>query len=100
MNLFHRGIFIAGVVLSFTCCTEEKNPVQQYGNGLVQSYKNTQKLESSINVQQVQRSIQEFYAANGRYPADLDEVASSSGVVLKSDNYAYDPSTGALTAKQ
>ena len=76
------------------------NPVQPYGNTMMQSYKSAQKLDEKVNVQQVQKAIQEFYAANGRYPADLNELSSASGLTLKGDNYVYNPENRALTEKQ
>ena len=79
-------------------CTD--NPVQQYGNTMTQSLKSAKKLDSTVNVQQVQKSIQEFYAANGRYPADLNELSAFNGITLKSDKYDYDSATGMLTEKQ
>jgi len=75
------------------------NPAQHYGTTMVQAYKNAQKLDAKINIEQIQKSIQEFYAANGRYPADLDELSTTSGLTLKSDNYIYNPVTGTLTEK-
>ena len=81
-------------------CSDEKNPVQQYGNTLTQSYKNTKKFDKDLNVEQIQKSILEFNAANGRYPADLSELSSFSGLTLKSDNYEYDPATGTLMEKK
>jgi len=91
------------MILSFVTlasCKDDKNPAQQYGDTMVQSLKSAKKLDSSVNVQQVRKSIQEFYAANGRYPADLNELATFNGMTLKSDKYDYDPATGTLTEKQ
>lgn len=101
MKLLYSGyIFLTGLLLAISSCTDDKNPVQQYGNTMTQSYKSAQKLDAKVNVQQVQKSIQEFYAANGRYPADLNEISSFNGMTLKSDHYEYDPGTGTLTEKQ
>jgi hypothetical protein len=101
MKRFNRGLFLFFAALFvLASCSDEKNPAQQYGNTMVQSLKSAKKLDNTVNVQQVQKSIQEFYAANGRYPADLNEVATFNGITLKSDNYDYDPATGALTEKQ
>jgi len=66
---------------------------------MTQSYKSAQKLDAKVNVQQVRKSIQEFYAANGRYPADLHELVGFSGLALKSDAYEYDPANGTLTER-
>ena len=74
--------------------------VKQYGNTLTRSYQSAQKVDKDLNVQQVRKSILDFSAANGRYPADLGELSSFSGLTLASDKYAYDPATGTLTEKQ
>ena len=95
-----------GVLLLFcSClllpsCSDEKNPVQQYGNTMTQSLKSARTLDSKVNVQQVGKSIQEFYAANGRYPADLSELSGFNGLVLKDEDYDYDPTNGSLVDKQ
>jgi len=92
-------VMVLGLLLALISCKDDKNPVQQYGNTLTQSYKSAKKLDKTVNIEQVQKSIQEFYAANGRYPADLNEVSSFNGITLKNDNYNYDPANGTLTEK-
>jgi len=89
-----------GSFLALTSCSDEKNPVQQYGNTMTQSYKSAQKLDAKVNILEVRKSIQEFYAANGRYPADLNELAGFNGITLKGDRYEYDPASGTLVEKQ
>jgi len=99
MKRFDRELFIfLAALVVLAACTD--NPVQQYGNTMTQSLKSAKKLDSTVNVQQVQKSIQEFYAANGRYPADLNELSAFNGITLKSDKYDYDSATGMLTEKQ
>ena len=88
-----------GAYLALASCSDDKNPAQQYGSTMTQSYKSAQKLDAKVNAQQVRKSIQEFHAANSRYPEDLDELARFSGLVLKSDGYEYDPANGTLTEK-
>jgi len=101
MKLIHAGLIVLSISLcALISCSDDKNPAQQYGNTLTQSYKSARKLDATVNVQQVQKSIQEFYAANGRYPADLNELSLFNGLTLKSDNYDYNPANGTLTEKQ
>ncbi len=85
--------------LALFACTDDKNPAQQYGNTMVESLKTAKKVEKKVNVLTVQKSIQEYYAANGRYPADLNEVAAFNGMTLEGGNYDYNPATGTLTEK-
>jgi hypothetical protein len=84
--------------LAITSCNNDQNPAQ-YGNALVQPLKSAKKLDATVNVLEIKKSIQEFYAANGRYPADLNELSAFNGMTLKSDQFNYDPATGNLTEK-
>jgi hypothetical protein len=98
MKLFFAGFVLVSSLPMLVSCND--NPAQQYGNTMTQSYKSAQKLDAKVNIQQVQKSIQEFYAANGRYPVDLNELSSFNGLTLKSDNYDYNPVDGTLVEKK
>ena len=86
--------------LIISSCNDDKNPTQQYGNTMVHSLKSAKKLDATVNILEVKKSIQEFYAANGRYPADLNELSLFNGMTLNSDQYNYDPAMGSLTEKR
>jgi len=86
--------------VTIASCNNDQNPAQHYGNTMVQSLKSAKKLDATVNVLEVKKSIQEFYAANGRYPADLNELSTFNGMTLKSDQFDYDPATGNLTEKR
>ncbi|HET6364647.1 MAG: hypothetical protein ACM30F_03160 [Nitrospirota bacterium] len=100
MIWYQRSYMLLCLVLVLAACTDEKNPAKQYGNTMVQTYKNVQKFEKKVDLQQAQKSLQEFYAANGRYPADLSELSHFSGLALDSGQYDYNETTGSLTPKQ
>ncbi len=67
---------------------------------MVQSLKSAKKLDATVNVLEVKKSIQAFYATNGRYPAELNELSTFNGMTLKSDEFDYDPATGNLSEKR
>ncbi len=100
MNFFQPGLVFLLISLFMIAACNENSPAKQYGSALTQSYKSAQKLDSNVNIQLIQKSIQEYYAANGRYPADLDELKTASGLQLKSDNYVYNPENGTLTEQR
>lgn len=101
MKQILTGLYLMfGLILVLPSCSDEKNPVQQYGNTMTQSYKSARNLDSKVNILEVRKSIQEFYAANGRYPADLTELSGFNGITLKGDKYEYDPANGTLSEKQ
>jgi hypothetical protein len=99
MGMLSRWVVLVALGSAFIACSDDKNPAQQYGNSMVQSLKTTKSVEKKVNVLTLRKSIEEYHAANGRYPADLNEVALFNGVVLESDRYEYDPATGALTQR-
>ena len=99
-RFYLQSCVLLGFALVIAACTDEKNPAQQYGNTMVQTYKNVQKFEKKVDLQQAQKSVQEFYAANGRYPADLNELSGFSGLPLDAEHYDYNSANGTLTAKQ
>ncbi len=99
MNFFQPGlVFLLGLLFMIASCNEN-SPAQQYSTTLTHSYKSAQKLDTNVNIQMIQKSIREFYAANGRYPADLNELKTAGGLELKSANYVYNPENGTLTEK-
>lgn len=93
-------VFICfAAVVALAACTD--NPAQQYSNTMVQSLKSAKSAENNVNVEEVRKSIQEYYAANSRYPADLNELSTFNGITLKNDKkYDYNSATGTLTEKQ
>jgi hypothetical protein len=98
-KLFYKKLAIViGSFISLASCKD--NPVPQYGNTMTQSHKSARTLDSKINVLEVRKSIQEFYAVNGRYPVDLNELSGFNGITLKGDNFEYDPATGTLVEKE
>ncbi len=90
---------LLGLALVLAACTDEKNPAQQYGNTMVQTYRNAKQFGEKVDLQQAQKAVQEFYAANGRYPADLGELSHFNGLALNSEQYNYDAANGSLTPK-
>jgi len=101
MKRFSALLFLMTIsFVTLASCKDDKNPAQQYGNTILQSSKKAKDVDSTVNLQQVQKSIQEFYAANGKYPADLNELTKFNGMTLKSDKYEYNPATGNLIEKQ
>ncbi len=99
MKLVLRSSMFLGLFFVLAACSDDTNPVQQYGNTMTQSRKSAQNLDRKVNVLEVRKSIQEFHATNGRYPADLAELSEFNGIALKGDTFDYEPATGTLIEK-
>ena len=99
LRLFLAMLCTLLLSLPLLSCKDEKNPVQQYGDTLVHGYQSAQKVEKDANLRQVQRSVYEFHATNGRYPADLKELEAFTKSPIDAGKYNYDPATGNITVK-
>lgn len=91
-------VLVIQAIICFGC--ESKNPLEQSGDTLIKSYKNTQQFGDKTSLQNLQESIKAFSAAHGRYPNDLKELGDSTGMTLDSSKYEYDPSTGKITQRE
>lgn len=98
MKLVRLSALIGLIIFVISC--ESKNPVEQYGDALIKTYKDTQQFGAKTTVKNLQESIKAFYAANGRYPNDLKELEDFTGITLDSSKYEYDPSKGTITQKE
>ncbi|HEY4716928.1 MAG TPA: hypothetical protein VII00_07460 [bacterium] len=97
MNIIALNLWIFLILLSANC---QKNAFEEYGNSAVQKYQNAQQLDERITLQQVQEAIRAFYAANGHYPENIEEVEKITGISMDEGLYEYSPSSGILSLKK
>ena len=97
-NTIILGVLMS-LAMSMPAC-ESKNTLEQSGNTLIKSYKNTQQFGDKTSLQNLQESTKAFSAAQGRFPRDLGELEEFTGVKLDSSKYEYDPLTGNITHKE
>ena len=84
-----------------TACKEKpKNPVSEYGDALINSYKGAQNAADVANIDALRKGIQAYHAANGSYPEHLRDVSDLIGGPMDFDKYDYDPSTGSVAPKK
>lgn len=89
------------IILSFliSCKERPKNPVAEYGDGMINSYKKGQRAGEMANLDAVRKTIQTYHAANDRYPQGLDEVKDMLGSNIDLSRYDYNPQTGEVALK-
>jgi outer membrane protein assembly factor BamD (BamD/ComL family) len=81
------------------CKDKPRNPVKEYGNAVINSYKKAQDAAETANFELIKRAIQQFHAANGEYPASLKDLGKFIGIKINADMYEYDPRTGTITLR-
>lgn len=96
MKKLKISLIVLYLILAFVSCSDSKSPAKKSGDTVIDTYQNVKKFGSEVNLQRLQESIKAFYAVNGRYPEDIEELENFSGIKLGNDRYYYDPSTGAI----
>ncbi len=98
-----KVVIMASVLLLLpllTACKDKpRNPVKEYGNALINSYEKAQDAADTANFELIKRAIQQFHAANGEYPENLQDLQKFIGIDINADMYEYDPRTGTITLK-
>jgi len=89
------------VLAFFIACDEKpKNPVSEYGDIMIDSYKKGQKAGETANLDAVKKAVQAYHALNDKYPQSLDDVKELIGAEMDMSKYSYDPQTGAASLKK
>ncbi|OGW58642.1 MAG: hypothetical protein A2Z09_03225 [Nitrospirae bacterium RBG_16_43_8] len=90
---------LAVVALISACDEKPKNPVSEYGNTMIDSYKKGQQAGEIANLDALKKTIQAYHALNDKYPQSLDNVKELIGAEMDMSKYHYDPQTGDVNLK-
>ncbi len=82
------------------CDQKPKNPVSEYGDALIGSYKRGQQAGEIANLEAVKKSIGAYHAANDKYPQSLDEIKDLLGSKINISKYDYNPDNGKVSIKK
>jgi hypothetical protein len=86
--------------LALPACKEKaENPVSQYGDSLIKSYKGAQNAAEQANLDAVQKTVNAYRASNEGYPKSLQDIENMIGSSIDLTKYDYDPATGTVTLK-
>ena len=98
------GRLICGLALcaflAIACDEKPKNPVSEYGDALIGSYKSSQKAGEEANLDAVKKALQAYRAANDKYPSVLEDVGDLIGGKVDFSKYDYNPGTGEVSLKK
>ena len=85
----------------FTCgCKEKpKNPVEEYGNTLINAYQKSQGAVEIANLDAIKKSVRRYRAEHEEYPKSLTDIEDLAGITIDPDKYDYDPATGTVALK-
>jgi hypothetical protein len=90
------SLFLFCAVL-FSC---EKNPVEEYGDAVVDTYQGTKQKGKHITLISIQSAIQMYRTAYGKYPDNIEEISGLMDSPLDNSLYEYNPRTGKIKLKE
>jgi len=90
------GLFL---LFASACKQKQENPVTQYGDTLINSYKGAQNAAEQANLDAVRKAISAYRAANEGYPKSLQDIGNLIGSPIDLSGYDYDTATGTVTLK-
>lgn len=101
MNFLKTALpLIVSCIVLFSCDVEPKNPVSEYGDTLINSYKKGQDAGEVANLDTVKKAVQAYRASNDRYPESLDKVQDLIASPIDLSKYDYSPETGSVSIKK
>lgn len=87
---------IAFACLMATGCSDDKNPVREYGTTLTGAVKKAEKAKAVADLVTIKAELMRYKAEHGEYPSNLESLNLPD---IYPGVYTYDPETGAIAVK-
>lgn len=93
------ALILIAMALMALGCSNESNPVAQYGNETMHAYSAGKSAGEVADLTQIKAAIASYYASNERYPASIEEISTVMRIEIDPAKYAYNPATGVIVSK-
>ena len=90
-------VAIALVILIGTSCSDDKNPVREYGSTLTGAVKKAERAKVVADMVAIKAEIMRYRAENGNPPPSLQALNMKE---IYPNLYRYDPETGEVSLAQ
>jgi hypothetical protein len=104
MRKVNMGKVLLPIILTLffllSCDQKPKNPVAEYGDTLINSYKRGQNAGEIANLDAVKSAVKAYHALNDRYPQSLNEIKNLIGANIDLSKYDYNPENGMVSIKK
>lgn len=99
------SVFLVLLVALVGGCEEKtkpaatKNPIAQYGDDLISVHEGAKIEGQQATLKGIKNAIQIYYASNGKYPENINEIQKLMDSPIDPDIYQYNPENGMVTLK-
>jgi len=91
------ALIITLAILIGASCSEDKNPVKEYGSTLTGAVKKAEKTKALADMLTIRTEIMRYKADQGEFPQSLDDLTMND---IDPDLYTYNPETGHVSLAQ
>ena len=84
-------------ILIGASCSDDKNPVREYGSTLTGAVKKAEKTKVLADMLTIRTEIMRYKAENGAFPQSLNDLKMKG---IDPDLYKYNPETGHVAPAQ
>ena len=86
--------------LIISCDQKPKNPVSEYGDAMIDSYKKGQRAGEIGNLDSLKKAVEAYRVTNDKLPKSLNEVKDLIGSDIDTSQYEYNPENGAISLRK
>jgi hypothetical protein len=90
-------VVIALAILAGASCSDDKNPVREYGSTLTGAIKKAEKAKVTADLVTIKAEIMRYKAERGEFPPSLQALNMRD---IYPDLYRYNPETGEVSTAQ
>jgi hypothetical protein len=91
---------VFALLLVISCDEKPQNPVKQYGDVLIDTYKHGGQTGEKANLEAVRTAVKTYQTTHDKYPESLDEVRALIITPIDLSRYEYDPENGSVSLKK
>jgi hypothetical protein len=96
-----RTLFsVIALLLVISCDEKPQNPVKQYGDVLIDTYKRGGETGEKANIAAVRNAVKTYQTMHDKYPLSLDEVKALIVTPIDLSIYEYNRENGSVSLKK
>jgi hypothetical protein len=94
---FLAATTVSLVLLLPACREKPKNPVEKYGDAVIDAYTRSEKVSDKASLNEIRGMLRTYRTDHGQWPASLQDLQGTMVRPVDLSKFDYDPQTGEVT---
>jgi hypothetical protein len=91
---------VIALLLVMSCDEKPQNPVKNYGDVLIDTYKRGGETGEKANLDALRKAVMTYQTTHDKYPESLDELRELIVTPIDLSRYEYNPDSGSVSLKK